>query len=105
MGDIGDRVGDVLCALLVRGSRIVAQGDVVLSAQDALTLQAAQDRYSERSENKSSSAAVGVKIGSEGMGFSASGSAGRGRGDGDDVVHPSSTPKRRFCVFGEAASI
>ncbi|NBD20317.1 filamentous hemagglutinin N-terminal domain-containing protein [Aquabacterium fontiphilum] len=72
--------------LLVRGSRIVAQGDVVLSAQDALTLQAAQDRYSERSENKSSSAAVGVKIGSEGMGFSASGSAGRGRGDGDDVV-------------------
>jgi filamentous hemagglutinin len=72
--------------LLVRGSRIVAQGDVVLSAQDALTLQAAQDRYSERSENKSSSAAVGVKIGSEGFGFSASGSVGRGRGDGDDVV-------------------
>jgi hypothetical protein len=72
--------------LLVRGSRIVAQGDVVLSAQDALTLQAAQDRYSERSQNKSSSAAVGVKIGSEGMGFSASGSVGRGRGDGDDVV-------------------
>ncbi|NBD20311.1 hypothetical protein GTZ97_06455 [Aquabacterium fontiphilum] len=45
-----------------------------------------QDRYSERSENKSSSAAVGVKIGSEGFGFSASGSVGRGRGDGDDVV-------------------
>jgi filamentous hemagglutinin len=73
--------------LLVRGSRIVAQGDVQLNARDELSLQAAQDRYSERSENKSSSAAVGVKIDTNGkMGLTVSGSAGRGRGDGDDVV-------------------
>ncbi|MCL7714454.1 hemagglutinin repeat-containing protein [Stenotrophomonas mori] len=75
--------------IVVRGSDISAGNDLLLLADNAITLESAQDTAEQHSSSKSSSAAIGVAatIGSGGtsFGITASASAARGNADGEDV--------------------
>ena len=75
--------------IVVRGSDISAGNDLLLLADNAITLESAQDTAEQHSSSKSSSAAIGVAatIGSSGtsFGITASASAARGNADGEDV--------------------
>jgi filamentous hemagglutinin len=76
--------------ITISGSDISAGKNITLSADDAITLKASQDTYSNRSSSSSSSGGVGVAatVGSGGgqLGFTANASMGRGRTNGDDAL-------------------
>ena len=69
--------------ILVQGSDINAGGNATLQADKAVTLQAAQDRFSEQSSQSSSGASLGVSYGAGGWGVSASANRSGGNGNGD----------------------
>jgi len=74
--------------LTVQGSNVNAGGNALLQADNQVNLLASQDTSSERSQNFSSSAAVGVAISvGHGIAFgvTASGSLGKGHTNSDDV--------------------
>jgi filamentous hemagglutinin len=71
----------------VQGSEIAAGRQVSLVADHAVNLQAAANTQTQRSNNSSSSASVGVVIDSSGaFGANVSGSLGRGHADGADLI-------------------
>jgi filamentous hemagglutinin len=76
--------------ITISGSDISAGKNITLKADDAITLTASQDTYSNRSSSSSSSGGVGVAatVGSGGgqLGFTANASMGRGRTNGDDAL-------------------
>ncbi|MEN5209186.1 hemagglutinin repeat-containing protein [Stenotrophomonas terrae] len=76
--------------ILIRGSDITAGKDVLLAADNNITLEAAQNTAEQHSSSKSSSWALGVaaSYGSDGgaIGVTASASASRGNADGKDVT-------------------
>jgi filamentous hemagglutinin len=76
--------------ITISGSDISAGKNITLSADDAITLKASQDTYSNRSSSSSSSGGVGVAatVGTGGgaIGFTANASMGRGRTNGDDAL-------------------
>lgn len=74
--------------LTIKGSEVVAGGSVNLTADHALTLQAAANTQTLRSNNSSSSASVGLVMSSnpnQGVGVNVAGSQGKGRANGDDL--------------------
>ncbi len=74
--------------LTLQGSDVAAGGSVHLTAEHALTLQAAANTQTLRSKNSSSSASVGLVISSDpqqGIGVNLTGSQGKGRANGDDL--------------------
>ncbi|MFL8931283.1 hemagglutinin repeat-containing protein, partial [Xanthomonas vasicola] len=80
--------------ILVRGSNIKAGNNLLLAADNNITLEAAQDTFEQHSTSKSKSAAVGVAItyGADGFaaGVTASASGSRGKADGMDVTQRNS---------------
>nr|WP_279627068.1 hemagglutinin repeat-containing protein [Xanthomonas prunicola] len=80
--------------ILVRGSDIKAGNNLLLAADNNITLEAAQDTFEQHSTNKSKSAAIGVAItyGADGFaaGVTASASGSRGKADGTDVTQRNS---------------
>nr|WP_228734897.1 hemagglutinin repeat-containing protein [Xanthomonas euvesicatoria] len=80
--------------ILVRGSDIKAGNNLLLAADNNITLEAAQDTFEQHSTSKSKSAAVGVAItyGADGFaaGVTASASGSRGKADGMDVTQRNS---------------
>ncbi|WP_425526504.1 hemagglutinin repeat-containing protein [Xanthomonas oryzae] len=80
--------------ILVRGSNINAGNNLLLAADNNITLEAAQDTFEQHSTSKSKSAAVGVGItyGADGMagGVTVSASGSRGKADGIDVTQRNS---------------
>ncbi|WP_253275824.1 hemagglutinin repeat-containing protein, partial [Xanthomonas vasicola] len=80
--------------ILVRGSNINAGNNLLLAADNNITLEAAQDTFEQHSTSKSKSAAVGVAItyGADGFaaGVTASASGSRGKADGMDVTQRNS---------------
>ncbi|MBB4595385.1 hemagglutinin repeat-containing protein, partial [Xanthomonas cannabis] len=80
--------------ILVRGSGIKAGNNLLLAADNNITLEAAQDTFEQHSTSKSKSAAVGVAItyGADGFaaGITASASGSRGKADGMDVTQRNS---------------
>ncbi|WP_259375189.1 hemagglutinin repeat-containing protein [Roseateles chitosanitabidus] len=74
----------------VQGSDLAAGGKLAIKADGAVSLSSSQDTVKQRSENSSSSAALGVavNVGSSGASFgvTASASLARGKSDGDDVI-------------------
>ncbi|MCL1570823.1 hemagglutinin repeat-containing protein [Xanthomonas nasturtii] len=80
--------------ILVRGSDIKAGNNLLLAADNNITLEAAQDTFEQHSTSKSKSAAVGVAIiyGADGLaaGITASASGSRGKADGMDVTQRNS---------------
>nr|WP_242628957.1 hemagglutinin repeat-containing protein [Xanthomonas oryzae] len=80
--------------ILVRGSDINAGNNLLLAADNNITLEAAQDTFEQHSTSKSKSAAVGVAItyGADGFaaGVTASASGSRGKADGMDVTQRNS---------------
>ncbi|WP_343239069.1 hemagglutinin repeat-containing protein, partial [Stenotrophomonas sp.] len=77
--------------ILVRGSDITAGNNVLLAADNNVTLEAARNTAEQHSTSKSSSGAIGVaaSYGSDGAAFgvTASASSSRGKADGEDVTH------------------
>jgi len=77
--------------ILVRGSDITAGNNVLLAADNDVTLEAARNTVEQHSTSKSSSGAIGVAAtyGKDGgaMGVTVSASRGRGNADGEDVSH------------------
>ncbi|WP_017116888.1 hemagglutinin repeat-containing protein, partial [Xanthomonas vasicola] len=77
-----------------RGSNIKAGNNLLLAADNNITLEAAQDTFEQHSTSKSKSAAVGVAItyGADGFaaGVTASASGSRGKADGMDVTQRNS---------------
>lgn len=71
------------------GSQINAGNNIALTAEDQINLQAAKNSLTQKSNNKSSSASLGVSVGftpnGAGLGINASVSKGRGNADGSDV--------------------
>nr|WP_228739187.1 hemagglutinin repeat-containing protein [Xanthomonas euvesicatoria] len=80
--------------ILVRGSDIKAGNNLLLAADNNITLEAAQDTFEQHSTSKSKSAAIGVAItyGADGFaaGVTASASGSRGKADGMDVTQRNS---------------
>jgi filamentous hemagglutinin len=76
--------------ITISGSDITAGKNITLKADDAITLKASEDTYSNRSSSSSSSGGVGVAatIGAGGyqLGLTANASMGRGRTNGDDAL-------------------
>lgn len=71
--------------LTIQGSTVRAGHDVTLQADDEIRLLAAENAFDERSRNSSSSASVGVSLGTSGYGITVAASVGRGRSDGSDT--------------------
>lgn len=71
--------------ITVQGSRIDAERDLTLIADDDIALLAAANTATQRNNNKSSSASVGISIGSN-TGFTLGVSMERGQADGDDLA-------------------
>ncbi|WP_115584256.1 hemagglutinin repeat-containing protein [Xanthomonas dyei] len=80
--------------ILVRGSDIKAGNNLLLAADNNITLEAAQDTFEQHSTSKSKSAAIGVAVtyGPDGMaaGITASASGSRGKADGEDITQRNS---------------
>ncbi|UXA50836.1 hemagglutinin repeat-containing protein [Xanthomonas prunicola] len=80
--------------ILVRGSDIKAGNNLLLAADNNITLEAAQDSFEQHSTSKSKSAAIGVAVtyGADGFaaGITASASSSRGKADGEDVTQRNS---------------
>ncbi|WP_426802461.1 hemagglutinin repeat-containing protein [Xanthomonas campestris] len=80
--------------ILVRGSDIKAGNNLLLAADNNITLEAAQDTFEQHSTSKSKSAAIGVAVtyGADGFaaGITASASGSRGKADGMDVTQRNS---------------
>ena len=72
--------------LTVQGSNLNAGRDIKLAADNDIKLLATQNTADQHSSNKSSSASVGVSVGTSGIGFTVAASAGKGRADGSDVT-------------------
>ncbi len=70
----------------VVGSVIQAGGDVNLKADDKVNLIAAKNTDTLTSNNKGSSASVGVSIGSDGLLFTVGASGSKGKANGTDVT-------------------
>jgi filamentous hemagglutinin len=70
--------------LLIQGSDIQAGKTTTLSADNAVTLQAAQNSSEQHSTNSGRSGSIGVSIGTSGIGITASASKSKGSGDGQD---------------------
>ncbi len=90
--------------ILIRGSDITAGKDVLLAADNNITLEAAQNTAEQHSSSKSSSWALGVaaSYGSDGgaIGVTASASASRGNADGKDV-----TQRNTHVTTGNTATV
>lgn len=71
--------------LIIQGSQIRADGNVTLEAEDAIKLLAARNTSELRSDNKNSSASIGVSIGTSGFAITAAMSQGKGKARGDDL--------------------
>lgn len=71
--------------LLIRGSTVSAGGDARLKAGGDLHLEAAHEALREQGRNKSSSASLGVSLGSQ-TGVTVSASQGRGEHQGEDLT-------------------
>ena len=86
-GDVTIRVNGVgeQSDITVQGSHISAGRDLTLIAEDDIALLAAANTAAQRSDNKNSSASVGISIGSN-TGFTLGASMGRGHADGDDLT-------------------
>ncbi|MBB3834025.1 hypothetical protein FHR55_002247 [Xanthomonas arboricola] len=80
--------------ILVRGSDIKAGNNLLLAADNTITLESAQDTFEQHSTSKSKSAAIGVAVtyGADGFaaGITASASGSRGKADGEDVTQRNS---------------
>ncbi|MEB1549512.1 hemagglutinin repeat-containing protein [Xanthomonas campestris pv. campestris] len=80
--------------ILVRGSDIKTGNNLLLAADNNITLEAAQDTFEQHSTSKSKSAAIGVAVtyGADGFaaGITASASGSRGKADGEDVTQRNS---------------
>jgi filamentous hemagglutinin len=72
--------------ILLRGSGIHAGHGVNLDAENDVHLLAARNTAEQHSTNKSTSASVGISIGTSGLLFTASASGARGHADGSDVT-------------------
>jgi filamentous hemagglutinin len=73
--------------ITVRGSTLQAGGNVALEADRDVNLLAAQNTLTERSTNSSSSASIGVKLGTKEKGVAVGASQGKGSGQGDEVTY------------------
>jgi len=71
--------------LNVVGSQIKAGRDVLLKAENKINLLAAANISTLKSKNKSSSASVGISIGTDGLLFRASAAKGKGKENGQDI--------------------
>jgi filamentous hemagglutinin len=72
--------------LNIIGSQVKANGDVRLSADNNLNLQAASNNSKLDSKNKNSSASIGISVGSNGFAVTASASAGKGQEKGNGTT-------------------
>lgn len=72
--------------LTIQGSTVRSGRDVTLQADDEIRLLAAKNTFAQHSTNSSSSASVGVSLGTSGYGITGAASRGRGRSDGSDTV-------------------
>ena len=71
--------------LTVQGSHLAAVNTITLKADDEIRLLAAANTATQNSTSKSSSASVGISIGTDGLLFNVGASGGRGKGDGSDT--------------------
>ncbi|MBB5866521.1 hypothetical protein GGR61_004202 [Xanthomonas arboricola] len=72
----------------MRGSDIKAGNNLLLAADNNITLEAAQDTFEQHSTNKSKSAAIGVVITYGADGFAAGVTASGSRGKADQPRFP-----------------
>lgn len=76
--------------ITISGSDITAGKNITLKADDAVTLKASEDTYSNRSSSSSSSGGIGMAatVGTGGplLGLTANASMGRGRTNGNDAL-------------------
>ncbi len=70
----------------IQGAKVLAGQDVTLLADDAIELLAARNTASQTSKNSSSSASVGVSIGTNGLLFNIGASQGKGKANGSDLA-------------------
>ncbi|MFT3960420.1 hemagglutinin repeat-containing protein [Propionivibrio sp.] len=70
----------------IQGAKVLAGQDVTLLADDAIELLAARNTASQTSKNSSSSASVGVSIGTDGLLFNIGASQGKGKANGSDLA-------------------
>ncbi len=71
---------------IVQGTQSTAAQQLRITADHAITLEAAANTQTRQSRNRSDSASVGVVLDQKGgVGVTVSGSLGRGKADGDDV--------------------
>jgi filamentous hemagglutinin len=70
--------------LTIQGSNVTAGNNINLQADNQINLQAAANTDSQHSTNNSSSASLGISIGTSGFLVTASASGGRGNADGTD---------------------
>jgi filamentous hemagglutinin len=64
-----------------------AGNDLLLAAADEIRLLAARNTADQKSTNRSSSASVGISIGTDGLMLNVGASGGRGNADGSDLSH------------------
>ncbi|WDJ36846.1 hemagglutinin repeat-containing protein [Xanthomonas campestris pv. campestris] len=86
--------------LLVRGSDIKAGNNLLLAADNNITLEAAQDTFEQHSTSKSKSAAIGVAVtyGADDFaaGITASASGSRGKAGDNGVRFTYQVSRRQF---------
>jgi len=70
----------------IQGSTVKAGGNVTLKADDEIKMLAAKNTAEQHSTNTSSSASVGVSVGTSGLLYTVSASGARGNADGSDVT-------------------
>ncbi len=73
--------------ILIQGSKVNADGNVSLSADNDISLLAGMNTASQTSTSKNSSGSIGVSVGTGGMAVNASASKGRGNSDGQDTSY------------------
>lgn len=83
----GDRGGASSGAINITGSTIEAGRDLMLAATKAITVEAAQEIDTSKSNNKSSGFSAGVVFGPDGISPTVSGNIGKGKSSGTDVTN------------------